>query len=738
MSITDSQGLRERALALQAGFFAIPNRCDPSAIIAEPDDQRSLQASLKRNASGATERGVLFPFRLSESGPTAWFACAASLPMLRALQDELRAFIGPSYVNERPQGRSPDAADDHALPLIEGAGWHAVRFDSASERTDAMVLKLWRLYNELLDRRPRPPAYVPSTFHQLRASFDRALLARDEAGALAVLASLRERFGVSAENRQFLEIRLNVAFERWEAVAANPLLPQLIHLQLPPETYGDVIEALYRARVQEYEGAGTLESLLQRFQKEIVDKVQPLFTTRRTSRRPAVIKAFLLHELLQIEPQAIVCEPLLNALPSGAFGAAHGAVSERCMLLAAIPGIEPAREALYAEQFDRAWDLFWSLTDSVEVLRGLIACAREADDPAKTSAVLARLEAADEVPRREVESLSAARLAKLRANYKAPPASTALSTQMERWTGEPDDRFVERWADYARSVDVGVVLSQVDLVGTAIECLTRLALDEASLFERMYPSWHELFIERAAPSPQWVPLYLEMLEVLRVRDVFQRTEQELIHQLVLAIVESGDDASYKSAVDTTTKVFSDIRSPRALSWALDVCDSLSQRRVRDEDARMRLLTQVMQACLEFRSRLDLMQVHQLRLLVEEANLPPLALSSSASAESAEVTLQDETPYRIAIYSLKESATRRAVEILKSLHPNWVIDTNADHVCTERLKSLAQHADVFVFAWQCSKHSAYYCVKASSRKENLVMARGVGTTSLVAAAVEFLQ
>ena len=180
MSIPDHQGFRERALVLQARFFAIPNRCDPSAIIADPDDQRSLQASLQRNASGAAERGVLFPFRLTESGPTAWFACAASQPMLRALQDELRAFIGPSYVNERPQGRSPDAADEHALPLIEGAGWYAVRFDSANERTDAIVLKLWRLYNEVLDRRPRPPAYVPSTFHQLRASFDRALLARDE------------------------------------------------------------------------------------------------------------------------------------------------------------------------------------------------------------------------------------------------------------------------------------------------------------------------------------------------------------------------------------------------------------------------------------------------------------------------------------------------------------------------------------------------------------------------------
>ena len=114
------------------------------------------------------------------------------------------------------------------------------------------------------------------------------------------------------------------------------------------------------------------------------------------------------------------------------------------------------------------------------------------------------------------------------------------------------------------------------------------------------------------------------------------------------------------------------------------------------------------------------------------------MPEAASSADEETQAPDEPPYRVAIYSLDEAATRRAVEILKSLHPRWVIDTNADQVCTDRLKALAHKATVFVFAWRCSKHAAYYCVKASSQKENLVMARGVGTTSLVAAAIEFLQ
>ena len=134
-----------------------------------------------------------------------------------------------------------------------------------------------------------------------------------------------------------------------------------------------------------------LEPLLEQFQAEIAIPAQPLFKTRRTSRRPAVLKAFVLHELLQEEPQWTVCERILQELPAGAFGAVDALVRERCAKTPRAADIEAARAALANEQFDRAWELLWALPDSIDVLRGLIACARESADPAKASAVLTRL-----------------------------------------------------------------------------------------------------------------------------------------------------------------------------------------------------------------------------------------------------------------------------------------------------------------------------------------------------------
>ncbi|MBM3272512.1 hypothetical protein FJY94_04520 [Candidatus Kaiserbacteria bacterium] len=737
MSNPDTQAYRNKAQTLQKAFFSAPNRCDPMALSSDPEDGRALKATLRRHASGATDRGVLLPFRAIDTGPTAWFVCAASAQMQRALLDEIRAFLGPSYVEERPQDRIQDAADLHAQPLIEAAGWFDIRFDTPGGNSDTMVLRQWRIYDDLVNRRPRAASYVPNSFHQLRALFDRNLLARNEAGALAAMAILRERFGVSAENRQFLEIRLNAAFERWDDIAEHPLLTQLIHLQLPPETYGDVMEALYRSQVQAYESANTLEPLLLQFSQAVAGPAQSLFSTRRTSRRPAVLKAFVLYELIQPEPQLAICARLLKEIPIGAFGAVDRILRERCAQHPAEADIGLAQKALANEQFDRAWELFWPLTDAVDVLRGLIACARESDEPAKVAAVLARLDATEASIRNVVESASATRLARLRTSYQAPSLPDSLSAQFARWPNESENQYVERWTEFARSVDPKELLAESGVVVAAIDTLFQLTVEEPALIERLYPLWHELFIERTDPDPRLIPLYLEMLEVLRARDVFQRTDQELLHQILVAIVDSGDDSAYRHAVDTITKVFQDIRSPLSLGWALDVCDSLSQRRVRDANARLRLLIHVVQACQEFGSRLDPLQIHQLHMLVQEANIDPPKLPAPPSPESVETLPVDETPYRVAIYSLDEAATKRAIEILKSLHPHWIIETNSDHICSDRLKAMARNAHVFVFAWRCSKHAAYYCVKANSQKENLVMARGVGTTSLVVAVVQFL-
>lgn len=722
------------ATALQASVFAVPN-----VIAANTFEQ--LSSALRWHAQGHGDRPVLLPFRAAGDDLICWYACARTDAMLRAVTHEVGAFLGPSYIHLASADRTPDAADKHMLPLIAEAGWQAIRFSALATAAEQTVLQQWQRYWRLLDRRPLAASHVPQTFDQVRAAFDRALAARNEPGARSCLAALRERFGLSAENRLFLDIRLAAAFGRWDEIAAHRLLQTIVHLRLPAETYGDVMEAIYEAEVAPFERAPRLEELLDRFRKTVAETAKPLFRTRRTSKRPAVLRAFILFELTQAEPHAQSCIDLLRDLPSGSFGGLDAALRAHVARLATTDNHRAAQLALSSEQFDRAYDLLWPLPDDMHVLLNLVLCARESEDPEKARVVLTRLAAAPDGMREAVEAGAPTRLQRLRSLIAKldGKAHKSIVEQFEQRPGESDDDFVERWRELARSTGPSDVLADPKAPLVAAECLTRLVVENPALFERLHALWHELFVDRIEPDRRLLPIYVALLETLRARGDFSETDRGLLLQTLVALVMAGPDAAtYRAAVDEVHEVFKEVRSPHVMTWALDVCDTLAVAPTRDADARMRLLLSVQQAGVEYAARLTSMVRALLRMLLVEAGIevaPVLIENKQAEIESTggrgDVQL-------LALYSLDEAATKRASQVLGELFPQLKVESSADAVCTPRLKTLAQHADLFVFAWKSSKHAAYDCIKAAVKeKARLIMAEGAGTTSLVEAAIRRL-
>lgn len=739
MSEETQQELARRAIDLQRRFFAAPNRFsyedDPRAS-AEPLIA-ALARSLLRHRQGHMDRPVLLPFG-RDDGQVTWFSCAPEGAIARAMEAELEGFLGPSFAHFASLERCPDVADRHIEPVLREAGWHAVRFEANAATGDDRILRQWTLYSQLLDRRPRAPAHVPQTFEQLRAAFDRALSARNERSARAVLGALHERFGLSAENRLFLEIRLAAALERWDVIARHPLLSTLVHLALPPETYGDVVEALYRVDVQPVEVANDLDELLEAFRLTVATSAARLFRTRGTSRRAAVHKSFLLHELIQASPDANVAAHQLANLAEGAFGALDAAVRARVAALVPRDSRQEAQQAIKEEKFDRAYDLFWLLDDDSDVLAALVLCAREAEDPAKAEAVLARLADADGSLQSDVRARLPHRVARLEElALRQRPVPTRWSDQLRQGQGESDKDYVDRWRELARSTDPAL-LREVDIGSVAAQCLLDQAIEHASIYEQLYPLWHELFVDRCPPDHRMVPVYEALIETLRLRDAFGATELELLHQTLSVMLQAGIGAStYAKAVDEISAVFAQLRSPQVLTWALSVCDTLALAPIGDADARVRLLTAVIHAGVSFGSRLTAVQRALLQLLASEAGLapPPLPEEATALDEDGDAEAREGL---VAFYSLDEGAARRAGDLLNSLYPRVRVECNSESVCSPRLRRLAQTAQVFVFAWKSSKHAAYDCVKAGlADKEALIMAQGGGATSLLAAAVQHI-
>jgi hypothetical protein len=93
---------------------------------------------------------------------------------------------------------------------------------------------------------------------------------------------------------------------------------------------------------------------------------------------------------------------------------------------------------------------------------------------------------------------------------------------------------------------------------------------------------------------------------------------------------------------------------------------------------------------------------------------------------------------VAIYSLMESAARRAASIIERRHPGIRVETLSAKVATDSLRSAAQSADLLVIADKAATHAATDALKATRGGRVIAYARGKGTASLVEAIESGLQ
>lgn len=745
MSTPETDAATTRALELQAGFFKAPNlfRLSPQDC---PEDlvptMAALQAGLRRHAKGQSDRPLLLPVRLEGETFTIWYACAVTESQLRALEAELKAFIGPTYAWFRMPEDGRFDADRHAQPLLKRGGWrHFVMWTRGPEQ-DARLLHKWRMYCDLLERRPPLVTRIPKSFDALRADFDRALLVRDEGAAHLSLATMRDQFGLSAENRLYLDIRLFAGLEQWDRIAGHRLLTTLAKLNLPQETYGDILEGLYMADVFPFEQGASLDRILEEFKGNLLERVHPLFRTRRQSQRPAVLKSFVLFELLQASPQAEVINHLLQQLPAGAWGPLEAQLRQAVVRLQ--PADDPATTAWLAyehEQFDRAADLLWRLPDSVDVLRALIRSVDESRDPQRASALVDRMEAAPGPLRAQVEARCPRtwpRVKELAQLASTDQMSWAECMAWRRDTGESLDAYVDRWKEWARVASVDELLREQEFGEQAAQLLEELALEHPAAFVRIAPLWHEVFVVNADPHAGLKPVYAALLETLRLPGTFGDVELRLTRDLLRHLVRAGLTApEYASTLQNIGLIFEQVRSPHHMRWALDVCDVLAIEACPDPAARLRLLTATTQAGQEFASRMEKVDVSMLRMLAQEAGID-LTLPQQGTTPDLAAGRQSADVGTIGIYTLDELAARRAVQLLNSTYGPIDVRVNSDSVCTPQLKALVQRAAVFIFAWKTSKHAAYYCIKAASRPgQALEMLQGAGTSSMVNAVAQFI-
>src|SRR5690606_36365518 len=129
------------------------------------------------------------------------------------------------------------------------------------------------------------------------------LLAGNEPDAVRLRWELVGSGRVDAEEEKYLVIRMLAGLGRqFQLPHDYPLVKAVLGLSLPAQTIPDLVESLYSTDSAGIEACGDDQVVLSAFRKEIASKFDPLFLELKGVVHPSVLKAFMLYQLVQREP----------------------------------------------------------------------------------------------------------------------------------------------------------------------------------------------------------------------------------------------------------------------------------------------------------------------------------------------------------------------------------------------------------------------------------------------------
>lgn len=684
-------------------------------------------------------------------GPSHWYAMASNEASAVALVQELTAVVGPSYSDFHGQPLQVDCGDEIECALQKRFGRFVfcLRPVNAAARSD--VTQSLQLYLSLLRRRPDIPDRTQRPFGKIRAEFDRALLAGNEADAQRLRHELVASGRIDVEQHKYLDIRMLAGLGRQHQLAHDySLIKSVLGLSLPAQTITDLVEALYATYIAAIEDDPNVEAILTVFRNDIARHFGPLFKERKGVRQPNVLKAFLLYELVQDEPNMARCGAIAAAYPAQAGPELIEYWSSRLVSAPSLRSdvFELARQALADDDYELALQLSFESFPSAWTYSAMLRCAVELEDIETTRRVLEAVGNAPEAVRVTWTKRDMSRLQQLQSVPATPPVAP------QRWPGNS-------WLSWARYVVAGhyerpplQILESALTNWIAEEYASNPAVcrqlaeeignasgEAEQVFRDSFAALVEFFVDRQAkPVRGFIPLYTMLIRIVAWNGVVSANELELSSILIQALVSLGSTKEdYVEAIDAYAEIVTANNAPGNIDWALNAAEMLALHGSPDKESRLRLFMAVVELVRTHYHRLNPAQHAILSLLAKDYGCDNLLEVFPYKEEGrTETAVRADFNGLIGIYTLTESAGQRAREFLRKLLPRARVEVNADMVATDKLKHLAEVADIFVFAWRSSKHQAYYAAKEARGDVQTLLPMGKGSASILSCVLEELE
>ena len=685
---------------------------------------------------------IILP-RLDANDEPSWYCAARSTRGALQLREALQAFIGPSYSDFDGRAHALNADDTVEAAFAECTIVPAYRIRACKPADVDRIQRALTLYLELLRRMPKPAKRGQQSFGALRTELDHALISGDEAEARRLLERIRSIGRLDAENLLFLELGVRAGLGQWRDIAHDGILMnRLVGLRLPPRVLADVHEALYRVYVEPSEDVKAPYHALEAFQAAGLARRSSLFGTRRGLRKARVVKSFFLYELAREDSSDELLTELASELEQlqDEFGQALTKLLPATKRQSTTDAMRAADEAFELLEMDRALEFYLQAPPSRKRVSRLILCAKHVGTSEAAKRVLDGLGSGDDIA--NLPTALSDRLHDLErmcaTDQSSHPPKGWLDWARKVEAGLNEDRAMTALREQMTDWDSAALANHHDHAAELANIINNATGQAESLFREAAPLLFQAMMPESGTPPRQAKSLFEILitKVALLGDASQ-TELQLARELAGALLIMGlDENEYANLVSDLEDLLGAHISIFTLSWSLDLVELLAVHVCPDPERRLRLLLRVVNEARRLAHRLSSTDALVVQHLCQdyEIDCPKEILGE----ESADVARTGEilSGKKIGIYTLMESAGRRAAAILIRLCPTVRVELNGDHECTNRLINLARTADILVFAWKSSKHQAFYCIKDHrDGARPLLQPQGKGSSSILRAVLE---
>ncbi|WP_313663425.1 protein DpdD [Cellulosimicrobium cellulans] len=714
-------------------FFGPGNDIDPTNL--PPEQEVSIESWL----DDIGNKRIAFLPRAT-GGNLYWYAFAPTPREQKELLLLLDAWIGPTF-SDLPRSRGRLYPRDPFDTVLAQGEVPPLRFEVLPRKSPFArdtVRQSLIVLSKLTRKRPPSEFDAPRTTVEILDDLGHAIGARDQRAALDCLHELETIADLDPVNLAFLRIRVNAGLGDADAILRDPDLTHLMQMRRPAGVTRLVQGAVYDRYLAEADLARDPDKLA-RAAAAIPSHLRSLTGVAQRTDRASVMVEFLLAFLRNAPAEALVrmaeearsssidlsdlLGTLVPVIPEPADGSTSTAEPQAGLSAEVTPG-DQLHQLIELGEWANAVAFGLKLPATPPVAALLLSCVRELMDAATAADVAAfvdnaglraAVEVNDAVVRADLEWLE---------QFLSPERTLG-------WTGWFDALEAGDATAAAADFNVTADWAQLDrsVVAERITMLSDEALARMGEHGGAFLAAHSSLFS-AADGAELCERVLAGFAVSGKSSLGVRVQTVALLEYMAASSPAPDLLA--AALEWTRLIIEAATSAVTANWAVDVLQAATMSpQSLAQTAKHGLLFGALDVLRPLQSSLSLADLEGLRLVAEELDtaLPGDFVVDDALGDPAApfLYLKDAV---VVLYSLTESATTRAAQVLRRLIPGIDVRTTAEHVGSPQLAALSANADVFVIVAASAKHAATEFIKANRGGRPVVQVNSRGSSAIL--------